>query len=358
MQSHGGDGDGEVINKQVILKDYLNGGASPKESDFEVIANRTIKLEVPQGSNGVLLKNLYLSCDPYMFACMNKFESSTMDIASFTPGSPIRGYGVGKVLDSDHPKFKRGDFVWGKTGWEEYSILSTSEAEALFKIDHTDIPLSYYTGILGVNGMTAYAGFFEICCPKKGEYVFVSAASGAVGQIVGQFAKLMGCYVVGCAGSKQKVDLLKNRLGFDEAFNYKEEPNLKATLTRCFPEGIDIYFDNVGGKMLDAAIVNMRRNGRIALCGMISEFQKDKPEGVHELISAIGKRVRLEGFIMNDYLHLYPKYLDFVLPPIREGQIVYLEDLAYGLENGPSALIGILSGRNIGKQVVVVTKED
>ncbi|XP_038885152.1 2-alkenal reductase (NADP(+)-dependent)-like [Benincasa hispida] len=357
MHSHGGDGE-VVINKQVILKDYVTGRATAKESDLEVISNRTIKLKVPHGFNGVLLKNLYLSCDPYMHACMNKFENPSIDIVSFTPGLPIRGYGVGKVVDSDHSKFKKGDFVWGQTGWEEYSLLSSSEVEALFKIDHTDVPLSYYTGILGVSGMTAYAGFFEICCPKKGEYVFVSAASGAVGQLVGQFAKLMGCYVVGCAGSKQKVDLLKNKLGFDDVFNYKEEPNLEATLTRCFPEGIDIYFDNVGGKMLDAVLVNMRRNGRIALCGMVSEFQKDNPEGVYNLICAIGQRVRLEGFIMNDYLHLYPKYMDFVLPPIREGKIVYLEDLAFGLENGPSTLIGILSGRNVGKQVVVVAKDD
>ncbi|XP_023546481.1 2-alkenal reductase (NADP(+)-dependent)-like [Cucurbita pepo subsp. pepo] len=354
-QSLGGDG-GEVINKQVILKDYVTGG-SAKESDLEVISTRTINLKLPEGSDGVLLKNLYLSCDPYMHACMNKIENPSIDIVSFSPGLPIRGFGVGKVVDSGHPKFGKGDFVWGSTGWEEYSVLSRLESDNLFKIDHTDVPLSYYTGILGVTGMTAYAGFFEICCPKKGEYVFVSAASGAVGQVVGQVAKFMGCHVVGCAGSKEKIDLLKNKLGFHEVFNYKEEPDFEDTLRRCFPEGIDIYFDNVGGKMLDAVLVNMRRNGRIALCGMVGEFQKDKPQGVYNLIHAIGKRVRLEGFIMSDYLHLYPKYLDFVLPLIREGKIVYLEDLAYGLESGPSALVGILTGRNKGKQVVVIAKE-
>ncbi|XP_028097778.1 2-alkenal reductase (NADP(+)-dependent)-like, partial [Camellia sinensis] len=149
----------------------------------------------------------------------------------------IMGHGVAKVIDSGHPNIKKGDFVWGTIGWEEYSLITTPEA--LFKIDHTDVPLSYYTGILGTPGLTAYVGFHEVCTPKKGEYVFVSAASGAVGQLVGQFAKLMGCYVVGSAGTQEKVDLLK-KLGFDEAFNYKEEHDLDAALKRYFPQGIDI----------------------------------------------------------------------------------------------------------------------
>ncbi|XLU29775.1 hypothetical protein S245_065841, partial [Arachis hypogaea] len=141
---------------------------------------------------------------------------------------PLTGYGVGRVLESGHPDYKKGDLVWGITKWEEYSLVSSDQT--LFKIEHTDVPLSYYTGILGMPGMTAYVGFFELCSPKKGEKVFVSAASGAVGQLVGQFAKLAGCYVVGSAGSKEKVDLLKNKLGFDEAFNYKEESDLNAAL--------------------------------------------------------------------------------------------------------------------------------
>uniref|UniRef100_A0A2N9J7A2 Alcohol dehydrogenase-like C-terminal domain-containing protein n=1 Tax=Fagus sylvatica TaxID=28930 RepID=A0A2N9J7A2_FAGSY len=253
---------------------------------------------------------------------------------------PIVGYGVAKVLESGHPGFKKGDLVWGVTKWEEYSLLSKIITESLFKIQHTDVPLSYYTGILGMPGMTAYAGFYELCSPKKGEYVFVSSAFGAVGQLVGQFAKLMGCYVVGSAGIKEKVDILKSKFGFDEAFNYKEEHDLDATLKRCFPEGIDIYFESVGGKMLDVVLLNMRLHGRIAVAGMISQYNLDQPEGIRNLLSVVYKRIRIEGFTVYDYYHLFPKFLDLVLPYIREGKIEYVEDIVAreGLENGPAAL--------------------
>uniref|UniRef100_A0A2N9GIM1 2-alkenal reductase [NAD(P)(+)] n=1 Tax=Fagus sylvatica TaxID=28930 RepID=A0A2N9GIM1_FAGSY len=256
-----GGGVEEASNKQVILKDYVSG--FPKESDMYVNTSGTIKLKVPEGSNAVLVKNLYLSCDPYMRPRMKQpIPGGETYIESFKPGSPISGHGVAKVLDSGHPNFKKGDLIWGMTGWEEYSLITATQT--LFKIQHTDVPLSYYTGLLGMAGVTAYAGFYEICSPKKGEHVFISAASGAVGQLVGQFAKLLGCHVVGSAGSKEKVDLLKNKFGFDDAFNYKEEPDLDAALKRYFPEGIDIYFENVGGKMLDAVLLNMRIRGRIA----------------------------------------------------------------------------------------------
>ncbi|KAE8663222.1 NADP-dependent alkenal double bond reductase P1 [Hibiscus syriacus] len=200
---------------------------------------------------------------------------------------PISGYGVAKVVDSTHSEYKKGDLIWG-TGWEEYTLITAPGS--LFKIQHR-----------GMAGMTAYAGFYEVCSPKKGEYVYVSAASGAVGQLVGQFAKLLGCYVVGSAGSKEKIDLLKNKFGFDAAFNYKEEPDLDAALKRCFPEGIDIYFENVGGKMLDAVLANIR-DARV---------------------------------LVGDFYHLYPKYLEMIIPYIKEGKITYVEDIAEGLESAP-----------------------
>ncbi|XAR64542.1 Allyl-alcohol dehydrogenase [Bertholletia excelsa] len=206
-------------------------------------------------------------------------------------------------------------------------------------------------------GITAWAGFYEVCAPKKGEHVFISSASGAVGQLVGQFAKLMGCYVVGSAGSKEKVDLLKNKLKFDEAFNYKEEHDLDATLKRYFPQGIDIYFENVGGKMLDAVLLNMRIHGRIAACGMISQYNLDQPEGVHNLMLVLYKRIRMEGFLVLDYYPQHSKFLDTVLPFIRQGKITYVEDVVEGLENGPSALVGLFSGRSFGKKLVVVSKD-
>ncbi|KAG2713617.1 hypothetical protein I3843_04G176500 [Carya illinoinensis] len=347
-------GDEEVRNKQVILREYVSG--FPKESDMSV-RSVTMKLKVPEGSNmkkAILVKNLYLSCDPYMRIRMTNIQGPNL-FNSFPLSSPLTGFGVAKVLESRNPEYKKGDLIWGTTGWEEYSLIT--ETGALFKIQHTDVPLSYYTGILGMPGLTAFAGFYEICSPKKGEYVFISAASGAVGQLVGQFAKLMGCYVVGSAGSKEKVDLLKNKFGFDGAFNYKEENDLDAALKRFFPEGIDIYFEHVGGKMLDAVLLNMRDHGRIAVCGMISQYNLDQPEGVHNLMCIVYKRIHIKGFAVFDYFDLYPKFLDVVLPYIRQGKIVYVEDIAEGLESGPAALVGLFSGRNVGKQLVVVAHE-
>ncbi|XP_039167178.1 2-alkenal reductase (NADP(+)-dependent)-like [Eucalyptus grandis] len=336
-----GENEEAVRDKQVILRDYVSG--FPKDTNVEV-RESTMKLRLLEGSNGFLVKNLYLSCDPYI-----KFRMTKPDVPdyvqAFRPGSLITGYGVARVLESGHPDFKKGDLLWGLTGWEEYTLITAPET--CFKIEHTNVPLSYYTGLLGMTGM---AGFFEVCSPKKGETVFISAASGAVGQLVGQFAKLFGCYVVGSAGSKEKVDLLKNKFGFDDAFNYKEELDLDAALKR-------IYFENVGGKMLDAVLLSMKLHGRIAVCGMISQYNLEQPEGIHNLTNFILKRIRMEGFVVSDYYHLYPKFLETVLPQFKEGKIVYVEDIAECLENAPTALIGLFSGRNVGKQVVVVSHE-
>ncbi|KAJ0094038.1 hypothetical protein Patl1_26852 [Pistacia atlantica] len=287
-----------VSNKQVIFKDYVSG--FPKESDMYITAS-SLSLKVPEGSKSVLLKNLYLSCDPYMRLLMTEDQANTV-FTSLTPGSPVTGLGVAKVVDSGHPDFIKGDLVWGMTGWEEYSLIKSPES--LFKIHHTDVPLSYYTGILGMPGMTAWAGFYEVCSPKKGENVYVSAASGWPDDFLAQACASKswdtGFPSTDSFSASEKaiipvVELLKNKFGFDDAFNYKEEHDLDAALKRHFPEGIDIYFENVGGKMLDAVLVNMRVNGRIA----------------------------------------YSKFLDEVLPMIREGKIVYVEDIAEGLENGP-----------------------
>ncbi|KAJ1395460.1 hypothetical protein SESBI_33418 [Sesbania bispinosa] len=312
----------QVRNKQVILRDHVSG--FPKESDMNIVES-TLTLKLPEGSNEVLLKNLYLSCDPYMRNLMNKPEGPPNPFA-YTPGSPLAGYGVSKVLESGHPDYKEGDLVWGFTKWEEYSLVPS--AQILFKIEHTDVPLSYYTGILGMPGVTAYAGLFEVGSLKKGD-----------------------------AGTKEKVDLLKNKFGFDGGFNYKEEPDLNVALKRNFPEGIDVYFENVGGKTLDAVLLNMRVHGRIPACGMLSQYNLTQHEGVTNLAQIIFKRVRMEGFNAMDFCHLYPKFIEFVLPHIREEKIVYVEDMAEGLENGPAALVGLFSGRNVGKQVLVVASE-
>ncbi|KAF3455193.1 hypothetical protein FNV43_RR05641 [Rhamnella rubrinervis] len=340
----------EEDNKQVIFKGFIVG--IPKETDMEVKVGK-IELKAPKGSGAILVKNLYLSCDPYMRGRMREFYGSY--IPPFVPGQALEGFGVSKVIDSDNPNFKPGDFISGFTGWEEYSLIR--KTEQLRKIQQDDIPLSFHVGLLGMPGFTAYAGFFEVCSPKKGEYVFVSAASGAVGQLVGQLAKLHGCYVVGSAGTSQKVDLLKNKLGFDEAFNYKEEPNLDAAMKRYFPEGIDIYFDNVGGDMLDAALLNMRIHGRIAVCGMVSQQSLDNPQGIHNLFCLITKRIRMEGFLQSDYLDIFPRFLEQVVSYYKQGKIIYIEDMNEGLESAPSAFVGLFSGKNVGKQIIRVADE-
>ncbi|KAJ6289553.1 hypothetical protein OIU76_025383 [Salix suchowensis] len=314
----------EVSNKQVVLKNYVSG--FPKESDFEVTTT-TIKLKVPENSkNAVLLKTVYLSCDPYLRGRMRytPVTDPDPDFGSYTLGSPISGFAVAKVVDSGHPDFKKGDLVWGRRACLGSLLILVS---------------------------------MKFVLPRKGNESTFQRHTGAVGQLVGQIAKLMGCYVVGSAGSKEKVELLKSKFGFDDAFNYKEEHDFDVALKRYFPEGIDIYFENVGGKMLDAVLLNMRFRGRIAACGMISQYNLQQPEGIQNITTVVFKRIRLEGFVVMDYFDQYSRFLDFILPYIREGKIVYVEDIAEGLESGPAALIGLFSGRNIGKQVVKVTDE-
>ncbi|KAF0888819.1 hypothetical protein E2562_017813 [Oryza meyeriana var. granulata] len=249
-------------------------------------------------------------------------------------------------------------FVWGMTGWEEYTLINNPES--LIKINHPELPLSYYTGVLGMPGFIAYAGFLEVSKPKKGDYVFVSAASGAVGQMVGQLAKITGCYVIGSAGSDEKVNLLKTKFGFDDAFNYKEAdldvalrgPTLSHAAPdgrhiRYFPEGIDIYFDNVGGATLDAVLPNMRLGGRIAACGMISQYNLDCPDG-----GCVWR-----GSMCVDYFGMYRRFEEEMAGYLREGKVVYVEDIVEGLDAAPAALIGLFTGRNVGKQLVVVSRE-
>lgn len=344
----------QVSNKGVILKRDVTG--FPTEDDMEVVTSG-FSLAVPPGNpTAVLVKNLYLSCDPYMRNRMSKHDDdSATYIEDFVPGEVLAGFAVSKVVASGNPDFKEGDLVWGLAGCEEYSLIA--HPEYLFKISHPELPLSYYTGVLGMPGLTAYAGFLDVAKPKKGDYVFVSAASGAVGQLVGQLAKISGCYVVGSAGSDEKVNLLKTKFGFDDAFNYKKEQDLNATLKRCFPQGIDIYFENVGGAMLDTVLLNMRIRGQIVACGMISQYNLERPEGIRNLFSIVTKRIRMEGFIVLDYFGTYRKFEEEMAGYIKEGKITCVEDVAEGIENVPAELIGLFSGSNVGKKLVIIAQE-
>ncbi|XP_051179670.1 2-alkenal reductase (NADP(+)-dependent) [Lolium perenne] len=345
-------GEVTTTNKKVVLRRYVTG--YPTAENMEVVATPGIPLRAPRGlTAAVVVKNIYLSCDPWMRGRMTRHDDGdAVPADDFVLGEALVNYTVGEVVDSTHPEFSAGDLVWGMSAWEEYTLVTKTEGP--FKINHPELPLSYYTGVLGMTGLTAYAGLFEVGKPKGGESVFVSAAAGAVGQVVGQLAKIAGCYVVGSAGSDEKVNLLKNEMGFDDAFNYKEEKDLDAALRRCLPGGIDIYFDNVGGTTLDAALLHMKLGGRVVICGMISQYNIPEHEGVHNLFCLIPKRIRMEGFTVMDYFHLYARFEKEMAGFIKEGNMSVIEDVAQGIEKAPDALIGLFSGRNVGKQLVAI----
>ncbi|KAK5829794.1 hypothetical protein PVK06_013587 [Gossypium arboreum] len=345
----------DVVNRYITINNHING--APQDSDFELKAS-PLSLSLDPASNVVIVKNLYVSIDPYQLNRMKSFSASqkTSDFAvAIVPGEAIDTYGVGKVVASTNPEFDKGDIVVGLLNWGEFTVIKAGGM--LNKLNPMGFPLSYHVGILGFSGLTAYAGLFEICKPKKGEKVFVSAALGSVGNLVGQFAKLSGCYVVGCAGSKEKVALLKEKLGFDDAFNYREETDLNSTLKRYFPNGIDIYFDNVGGEMQEVAVSNMNIDGRIAVCGVISEYLDSEKRAAPSMIEVIYKRIKIQGFLAGDYLNIFGDFLSTTCDRLRTGKIQPLEDISDGVESIPSAFISLYRGQNIGKKIVKIAEE-
>nr|GME06004.1 NADP-dependent alkenal double bond reductase P2-like [Ipomoea batatas] len=345
----------EVRNNYVSIRNNIEG--APQESDFEV-NTEMVSLSVEPGSKDVIVKNLYVSIDPYQLNRM-KSQSSSQNAINFavaiTPGESIDAYGVGKVLASGRDDIKKDDLVAGLLTWGEYSVLK--EGSLLNKLDPMGFPLPHHVGIFGFSGLSAYGGFFEICKPQKGEKVFVSAASGSVGNLVGQYAKLFGCYVVGCAGSQQKVNILKEQLGFDDAFNYKEESDLNSALKRCFPEGIDIYFDNVGGRMLEVAVANMNTHGRVVVCGVISEYTNATVRAAPNMMDVVYKRIQIQGFLAADFMKVYADFYSRTLEYLKAGKIKVLEDISHGVENIPSAFVGLYRGNNVGKTIVQIADE-
>lgn len=345
----------EVTNRYVVMKHHIDG--APQESDFE-LKTEALSLSIDPGKKEVAVKNLYLSIDPYQLNRM-KQKSSSQEASSFAgavkPFEAIDTYGIGRVVASGNPAFKEDDLVAGLLTWGEYSTVK--EGGLLNKVDDMGFPISHHVGVLAFSGLTAYAGFFEICKPKKGDKVFVSAASGSVGSLVGQYAKLFGCYVVGCAGSQKKVDLLKEKLGFDEAFNYKEETDLKSALKRYFPDGIDIYFDNVGAEMLEAAVENMNAFGRVAVCGVISEYTDKGRRAAPNMIEVIYKRITIQGFLAADHMKVYKDFISNTVEYIQAGKLQVLEDISDGVESIPSAFVGLFRGNNIGKKIVQVADD-
>ncbi|XP_021855675.1 2-alkenal reductase (NADP(+)-dependent) [Spinacia oleracea] len=351
---------GEIIcNKFITLKHDIEG--APKEEDFEVITtNISISSIVKQGSNIVLVKCLDVSIDPYQVNRMKSYspsQNSIIPASKLVHGEEIDGNGIGKVVVSGHPEFRKDDLVTGRLSWAQYVVVE--DVKLLRKLYAMGFPLSYHLGILGVSGLTAYAGLFKLGKPKKGERIFVSTASGSVGNLVGQYAKLFGCYVIGCAGTTDKVALLKEKLGFDDAFNYKEESDLKVALQRYFPEGIDIYFDNVGGEMLEAAVANMNTYGRVIICGVISEYTDPKRRAAPDMINVIYKRITIQGFLVSDYKDEdnFTEFVSTTSKYLNAGQIQVLEDISIGVESIPSAFVGLFCGRNVGKTIVKIADD-
>ncbi len=331
------------INQQIVLNSRPDGWVT--QDNFKLVEG-----QIPEITDGeILVRNLYMSVDPYMRSRMNDAKSY---VPPFQIGEVLEAGIVGEVVTSQNPKFKSGDVVVGMMGWENYS---KSDGTGLLTVERGQVPLSYYLGILGMPGMTAYAGLVGVANLQPGERVFVSAASGAVGSVVGQIAKIMGCEVVGCAGSDDKVDFLVNELGFDRAFNYKTCGSVAKTIATLCPKGIDVNFENVGGEIMEAALWNMRDFGRIALCGMISDYNsKDMAPGPRGMGIIIQRRLKIQGFIVFDNPKLNMKFVQKAVGWLAEGKLKYRESVVEGLENAPSAFIGMLKGENFGKQIVKI----
>jgi NADPH-dependent curcumin reductase len=328
-------------NKRVVLASRPVGWV--KEENFRIES-----APVPKPKDGeVLVKNLWLSLDPYMRGRMNDVKSYA---AKQEIDAVMVGGTVGEVIESKNPKFAGGDKVLGMFGWQQYGL---SDGTGLNKIDASRAPMSAFLGVVGMPGVTAWIGLLDLCQPKAGETVLVSAASGAVGGVVGQIAKLKGCRAVGIAGGQAKCDYVVKELGFDACVDYKAG-KLNDDLKAALPNGIDCYFENVGGEILDAALRRMNAFSRIAVCGLISQYNATEPYGVKNFQSILTNRIKVQGFIASDRMELWAKALPELAGWVASGKIKYRESVAQGLENAPKAFIGLLKGENFGKQLVKI----
>jgi NADPH-dependent curcumin reductase CurA len=328
-------------NTRVIFKSQPQGWV--KESDMAVERG-----PVPESAEGqVLVRNLFMSLDPYMRGRMTGRKSY---IQGFQLGEALQAGVVGRIAKSRNPKFAEGDHVFGMLGWEEWSL---SDGKGLRKVDPSVGPLSWHLGVLGMPGMTAWVGLNLIGEPKAGETIYVSAASGAVGQLVGQLAKLKALHVAGSAGDDAKVAYLKE-IGYDAAFNYKSAGPLREALQAACPKGIDIYFENVGGEMLDAVLGHINVRARIVACGMISQYNATEPYGVKNLMQLVVNRAKIQGFIVSDHADRFKEFAAEVTALLKSGRLKYREHVTRGIENAPKAFIGMLKGENFGKAVVQI----
>ncbi|MEX2199279.1 MAG: NADP-dependent oxidoreductase [Burkholderiales bacterium] len=327
------------MNQRVVLASYPEGWVT--ESNF-----RLERAPLPMPADGeVLVKNHWLSLDPYMRGRMSQQKSYVKGVE---PGEVMTGETAGEVIESKHPKFKAGDEVTAPAGWQLYWA---GKGEMLTKVDASKVPLSYFLGCLGMPGRTAYFGTKDIIAPKAGETVLVSAASGAVGSVVGQLAKAWGCRTVGIAGGKAKCDYVVKELGFDACVDYKAG-KLYDDLKAACPKGVDGYFENVGGEILDTVLRLMNFRGRVTVCGLISDYNAKEPYGVKMFRSILTNRLKVQGMIVFDFLERYPEANQALLQMVTSGKLKTRESVVQGIENAPKGLIGLLKGENFGKQLV------
>ncbi|MEI2665299.1 NADP-dependent oxidoreductase [Rossellomorea sp. LJF3] len=308
------------------------------------------EIDVPQPSNGeVLVKTIYLSVDPYMRGRMSDAKSY---VEPFKLNEALAGGVVGEIVESKSAHFQKGDFVVGMLPWQEYSVAKEKEVRT---IDPDVAPISTYLSILGMTGLTAYFGLMDIGQPKEGETVVVSGAAGAVGSVVGQIAKIQGARVVGIAGSDEKVSYLTDTLGFDEGINYKTTDNIYKTLKEACPNGIDVYFENVGGEIGDAALSLLNKHARIPVCGAISSYNKtDRDLGPRVQSRLIKSSALMKGFVVNDYNDRFKEGATELGQWLSQGKLQYEETITEGLDNVTDAFLGLFQGKNIGKQLVKI----
>lgn len=334
-----------LMNQQILLVSRPEG--EPSADNFRLVSTPVPKL----GAGQVLVRNHYLSLDPYMRGRMSEGKS----YAQPQPlGEVMIGGTVGEVVASNSPAFAVGDKVVGMGGWQEYQLVDAAQRGVLQKVDTTHIPLSAYLGAVGMPGVTAWYGLTQIIAPKPGETVVVSAASGAVGGVVGQLAKARGARAVGIAGGREKCAYVTAELGFEACIDYKQHTDLKSlsgALKAACPNGIDGCFENVGGMILDAVMLRMNAFGRIAVCGMIAGYNGEPiPMANPQLI--LVSRLKIEGFIVSEHMEAWPPALKELGAAVAGGQLRYRETVAEGLANAPAAFLGLLKGRNFGKQLV------
>ena len=331
------------MNRTIILESRPVG--KPKLSDF-----KTTHDEIPHLETGeILLKSSYISVDPYLRGRMSDAKSYAVP---FQLHQPISSGIIAEVIESNHKGFSKGDYVSGLLQWKEYQ---KTDGSGLLKADPAKAPLSAYLGVLGMTGLTAYLGLTEIGKPRKGETLVVSGAAGAVGSIVGQIGKIIGCRVIGIAGSDEKVELLKSKYGFDDGINYNSTPDIKKAIAALCPDGVDIYFDNVGGHISDGVLANINKFARIIICGSISVYNETEiPVGPRVEPLLIKSSALMQGFIVGNYATGFPEAIQQLATWLKEGKLTYSETIVEGFDHIPQAFIDLFEGKNSGKMIVKI----